>query len=140
MRTFAIAVALAAVSSPALAEDLRQFDLLCSGERRTDSEEESVAVAATQHLRVDLDRREFCVGECEYTQTIAEITSASIGFRNNTNVSSPVGVVWSQFFVNRESGSYFDQRIFPNRPTSIEEGVCKPAAFSGFPNRPNNRF
>lgn len=139
MRTFIITAILAAISSPALAGDLRQFDLLCSGERRIDRQDGSVTTSATQHLRVDLDRREFCVGDCEYTQTIEEITSGSIGFRNTTNVST-VGVLWSQFFVNREDGGYYDQRMSPNAPSSMEEGVCEPAPFSGFPARPNNIF
>lgn len=140
MRTLTIAVVAAALASPALAADLRQFDLLCSGEKRIDSEDGSIINPASQHLRVDLDRREFCVDGCESTQSIAEITSGSIAFRNTTNIAAPVGMLWSQFFVNRESGKYFDQRIAPNIPSTIEEGVCEVAPFSSFPDRPNNLF
>lgn len=140
MRTLTIAVVVAALATPAFGADPRQFDLLCSGEKRIDSEDGSVTNPASQHLRVDLDRREFCVDECESTQSIDQITSASIGFRNTTNISPPVGVLWSQFFVNRETGGYYDQRMAPNIPSSIEQGVCAAMPFSGFPDRPNNLF
>lgn len=49
-------------------------------------------------------------------------------------------MIWSQFFVNRKTGKYFDQRMFPNTPDTTEEGVCEAKPFTGFPAQPDNLF
>lgn len=140
MKSALFAVALSALSTPAAADALRQFDLVCVGERRSDSEDGSTSSPTTQHLRVDLDRREFCRDDCEATAAIAEINSDVIAFRNTTNTSAPGGMIWSQFFVNRKTGKYFDQRMFPHTDSTTEEGVCEAKPFTGFPPQPDNLF
>lgn len=140
MKIFAVAAALVAISSPVCAENLRQFDLICAGERRIDEVDSSTTTSVSRHIRVDLDRREYCDEDCNSTRMISEITTRSIWFRDSTDVANPVGLLWSQFVVDRETGKYFDKRMFPNTPDSSEEGFCRPAAFSGLPVPSNNLF
>lgn len=82
-------------------------------------------------LRVDLAKGRWCSGDCETTAKIIDITENTIVFRMSEDDKRD-----DVFFVNRESGSFFDRtRSFELNWMQLAQGSCEKAEFTGMPVR-----
>ena len=117
MRGWMMAVAL--VAAPAMAAE-QQFDLICSGSRK-----------AAAHYRVDLARGEWCQAECKGTVKIADATLGTLTLLNRKAVRPRDSE--SRVTINRSTGEWHSYWSFGDQLPVVEDGVCLPAAFSGFP-------
>jgi hypothetical protein len=85
----------------------------------------------TAILRVDLDSKRWCSGECETTQPIFSVEPTRIIFRKDSDSDLQADTIT---FANRESGYYFDRNRV-GQFLSMNIGSCEKAPFSGFPER-----
>jgi hypothetical protein len=83
-------------------------------------------------VRVDLDAKRWCSGDCENTSAIIEVTAIAIIFNQREDKYGD-----EAFFVNRETGKFTDRtRIWwPAEQVDLTRGTCVKADFSGFPTR-----
>jgi hypothetical protein len=111
------------------------FNLFCTGTEvhnpdlrtRTSSQR-----PFTEVIRVDLEARRWCSGDCRETFPIAQITNTQIVFASNT--SDRAATDWVNVRVHRESGTYLSEMLLSDR-ISIRNGTCQRAPFTGFPRR-----
>jgi hypothetical protein len=119
------AIALAAIAA---------FNLVCTGthtsgvilgQKTPDKPMQTV-------VRVDLDAKRWCSGDCESTSAISDVTATAIIFNHREDKYGD-----ETFIVNRETGKFTDRtRIWwPAERIDLTQGTCVKADFSGFPNR-----
>lgn len=107
------------------------FNLVCTG-TRTDSkifdpnaDKNQVVVV----LRVDLDTKRWCAGDCVSTSAIHEVRDNAIIFKNDESASGD-----DVFIVNRESGEFIDRkRVWAIKWATLVQGSCAKETFTGFP-------
>lgn len=107
------------MATPAVAAE--QFDLICKAPR------------AAERYRIDLARGEWCFGDCNLVQKLAEVTSGTIFLRKQepTSANGPKSIN----SVNRSSGAWHRYSFNPryDRAPAVMDGACTPTEFSGFP-------
>lgn len=114
MRVFAIALLLA--GTPAAAA--KQFDLVC------------VAEGVNERFRVDLDRGEWCFGECKLVQKIASETPGMIVLAEHQPAFHNDRTSYNR--INRVTGEWRWFNLDPRyRSIMDHRGTCEPAPFSG---------
>lgn len=111
-----LAAIFAMVATPAAAAD--QFNLHC----RLGKTELS--------YRVDLLRKEACVGACEHVWKIGSVTTGELTLVD-TLANYPTEIPQT-VTVNRQTGAYHHW-IDGGREAITEDGECTPAPFTGFP-------
>jgi hypothetical protein len=107
------------IATPAYAAD--QFDLVCSDK------------ISTVRYRVDLQRGEWCFGECRDVQKFASVTSGTLTL--SERVPTLPGGPRSYNRISRQTGEWRWYNYDPRYPSSVMDraGTCQPAEFSGFP-------
>jgi len=111
------------------------FNLACTGQGRIGEIGKPVPVARSisKTYRLDLDAKRWCEGACKETRKIAEITDTEIRLVFVENSQSPTGFD-AETVINRESGNWLDSDKSGDF-YEVNVGTCKPAPFSGFPQR-----
>lgn len=105
------------------------FDLVCEGAWRPDWAMDGPGTISRKRLRVDLGDMRWCEGKCAETFPIVAADAVSILIKSDSNAEAGK---FEDFLVKRESGRYRSERR-DGGSTFIDEGVCRPAEFSGFP-------
>lgn len=115
-----------------------KFDLVCSGILTTKSFFQDSSEAYTSHLRIDLQQRKWCEGECKGLHDIVDVQPIAITLED-TKVDTISERSLLNNTINRETG---EQRILSTSADPRQRGSalimqwvgkCDPAAFSGFP-------
>ncbi|WP_145960981.1 hypothetical protein [Sphingosinithalassobacter portus] len=108
------------MGSPAVAQDVRQFDLVCTADD------------VSMRYRIDLDRNEWCVRDCHQVRTIANVTSGVITLYRELPVRPNFTDAYTE--INRLTGEW---RWYHKSARSMNamdhRGQCDAASFSGFP-------
>lgn len=131
------ALVIAAVILIGAAEPKQQFDLVCTGERKTALL--APGVPYSFRLHVDLVAGKWCEGECARIEPIAEAQPSVIHFEKESPDDKLLGNTRVRL-VNRQSGKYIrhvnayvgDRRLGVVH-TIIVDATCEPRPFSGFP-------
>jgi hypothetical protein len=115
---------------PARAAQVTRFDLVCKGaykvlsspaENKTEARRYSIDVAAKRWCRTD---------ECRQALPIQTVTADQITLR----ITEPEASIEQRHTISRVTGAYYE-RVYAKflGHTSISEGTCERAPFSGFP-------
>jgi len=119
VRALVFAIALVSLSgAPAAAAE--QFDLVCTAKKEN------------QRYRIDLERGEWCAGQCKRIMKIAEITAGMLTLNEDKPTLSDR--VRAHNRINRVTGDWEWYYFDPNYPSTMDHrGMCERAPFSGFP-------
>lgn len=144
MNRYLLTGALLVMASPTLAETPRQFDLHCEALRHWRDGTNAVD-PITVHIRVDLDRREWCDKECQVTFQIDDISAMFVRFRNADDLiikddNSDATPTKEEIVVSRTTGTYADSKWHPFERGYWSAGRCEVQPFSGFAEPPSRLF
>ncbi len=115
-RKIPIALLIACMASPAIAAE--QFDLICTSK------------SEREHYRVDLDRSEWCAGDCSQVMKFQSVTSGMLTMHDHIP-TFPRDSRYS-LTVNRVTGEWLWYNFNPvYRSTQDIKGTCTAAPFSG---------
>ena len=109
------------------------FNLICTGAntngKMLDMSKKPSQVQTV--LRVDLDNKRWCSGDCGSTAAIEEVTDTHIIFYRKDEKN------FDDFmFVNRETGDYMQRyRSWLFDHVNLTQGACEKSEFTGFPKR-----
>ena len=118
----ALVIALALSQTASLGQ---QFDLTCTGESvLSRAGRQPVREITSQRYRLDLERMEWCTGDCSLLHDLQDASSHQITFLNSKDVFNVVSRITGEW--QTSSG---DDRSYSWATT----GRCDLAPFSGFP-------
>lgn len=111
------------------------FNLSCTGEyKRTDVLGAQPPKEFSHNLRIDLDAKKWCEGECKRQWDIKAVEPTIITFEDKTEETS-AGVSTTKWTINRETANY--SYVYTSRDrlmvTVIKSGKCEKSDFTGFP-------
>lgn len=119
---------LAAIAATPAASPQR-FDLICSGSA---SAAEEAFEPADVHIRVDLDAKRWCMGDCVVIGTITDVQPGAIWFEKENDSDHARGLQnWRA--VNRQTGAYHYVKESRLVGLIAVRSQCERAPFSGFP-------
>lgn len=109
------------------------FNLICTGTissgKLFDFTTPSTEVSLV--LRVNLDAKRWCSGDCYKTAPIYETTATNIVFTHSEDKNGD-----KIFAVNRENGEFTDRtRSWLINWVSLTQGKCERSKFTGFPSQ-----
>lgn len=114
----------------------QQFDLVCAGTKRRLSQFVNDSAPFATRIRIDLQRGEWCEGDCGAVEPFAEVQPASFTLRRSSGYSEALGYNELSITIDRTTGAYlgFSSSRGAGSMSTIEwRASCEPRPFSGFP-------
>jgi hypothetical protein len=114
----------------AAAPQPQHFDLVCTGTPQADGA--LVWEGVDLKLRIDLDARKWCEGDCKVINDVADVQPAVLWLEKESTIEEARGLVHFRI-VDRETGEYTRVRESREFARIAQKASCNRAPFSGFP-------